>query len=75
MNGWTCKEIYKELCAHVNCISIYICIHDWANEEGGRLVAENVEEDVFLTLFGDNVPDDWHVVPNGAWLDIGFLFK
>ena len=75
MNGWTCKDIYKELCAHANYVSIYICIHDWANKEGGQLVADEVEEDVFLTLFGNNVPDDWHLSGTCDWINIGFLFK
>lgn len=76
MNGWTCKKIYETICEHTDCVSIFICIHDWANKEGGQLVVNNVEEDVFLTLFGNNVPDDW-CISNGSdgWIDIGFLFQ
>lgn len=75
MNGWTCKDIYETLCAHTDCVTIYICIHNWANVEGGQLVAKNVDEDVFLTLFGNNVPDDWYISQGDGCIDIGFLFK
>ena len=76
MNSWTCKDIYNTICEHTDCVSIFICIHDWANKEGGRLVAENVEEDFFLTLLGDNVPKDWCLSTSDdeGWINIGFLF-
>lgn len=74
MTGWTCRDIYNTLCEHTDNVSIYICIHDWANKTGGQLVAENVEEDTFLTLLGDKVPTDWHISNGDGWIDIGFLF-
>lgn len=74
MGGWTCRDIYNTLCEHTDDISIYICLHDWANKTGGQLVTDDIEEDAFLTLLGDKVPTDWHISSDGDCIAIGFLF-
>lgn len=75
MNDWTCNDICEVICEHTDCVSIYICAHNWADKKDGQLVAENIEEEIFLTLFGDIVPDDWHISDGNGWIELGFLFK
>ena len=75
MSGWTCRDIYNVVCEHTDgYMSIYICIHDWANKEGGQLVINNMGEDAFLRLLGDGVPTDWHISSGNGCIDLGFLF-
>lgn len=72
----TCREIYEMIRQHCDCLSIFICAHAWANESGS-LVADDMNEDDFLVLFGNNIPTDWVLYQDkfDNSIKIGFLFR